>query len=118
MLQSNYRSWVAIAVSAMLFSIVHMNLSQSIVTLIFGLLLGWIYLRARSVLPCIIFHAGNNTITTVYNTMYSDAESTWATFPTPATGIALLILSVVFSMVLVYFFKKKTASFYNIYVKK
>lgn len=118
LLQSNYRPWVAIAVSATLFSIVHMNLSQSIATLIFGLLLGWIYLRTRSVLPCIVFHVGNNTITVVYNTLYSEAESTWETLPNLTMGIVLLTLSVVFSTALVYSFTKKTASFTNSYTKK
>ncbi len=56
------RHWVAIAISALLFGIVHFNLPQGIHAFLIGLLLGWMYYRTRSIIPGIVFHWINNTI--------------------------------------------------------
>ena len=56
------RHWVAIAISALIFGIVHFNLPQGIHAFLIGLLLGWMYYRTRSIIPGIVFHWINNTI--------------------------------------------------------
>ena len=56
------RHWIAIAISALLFGIVHFNLPQGIHAFLIGLLLGWMYYRTRSIIPGIVFHWVNNTI--------------------------------------------------------
>lgn len=56
------RHWVAIAISALFFGIVHFNLPQGIHAFLIGLLLGWMYYRTRSIIPGIVFHWINNTI--------------------------------------------------------
>ncbi len=53
--------WVAIVVGAMLFAIVHMNPAQIPHALIVGVLLGWIYVRTGSLVPCFIIHWINNS---------------------------------------------------------
>jgi glutamate-5-semialdehyde dehydrogenase len=52
-------SW-AVALSAVLFAVTHLNPAQAPVALLLGLLLGWIYLRTRSLGLCMIGHAVNN----------------------------------------------------------
>lgn len=56
------RHWVAIAISALIFGIVHFNLPQGIHAFLIGLLLGWMYYRTRSIIPGIVFHWINNTV--------------------------------------------------------
>lgn len=56
------KHWIAIAISALLFGIVHFNLPQGSHAFLIGLLLGWMYYRTRSIIPGIVFHWVNNTI--------------------------------------------------------
>ena len=54
--------WVAIIVSAILFDLIHINPTQMPQAFLVGIILGWIYYRAGSTIPCIVFHWLNNTI--------------------------------------------------------
>ncbi len=54
--------WAAIAISAALFSLVHMNPAQMPFAFLAGLLLGWMYSRTGSILPGVAYHWINNTI--------------------------------------------------------
>ena len=48
--------WAAIVVTAALFGAIHLNMAQGINAFVMGLLLGWMYMRTRSI------HFTNNTI--------------------------------------------------------
>lgn len=52
----------AIVGSALLFGAAHMNLYQFVVGLLLGLVLGWLYERSRSLIPCIALHGGYNAL--------------------------------------------------------
>lgn len=54
--------WWAIAASALLFGVMHLNFLQGIHAFIIGLLLGWMYYRTNSIVPGIVFHWVNNTV--------------------------------------------------------
>ena len=62
--------WAMIAVSALIFAIVHLNPDQMPHAFLAGLLLGWMYCRTRSVVPGIAFHLINNTISYVLVRLY------------------------------------------------
>jgi membrane protease YdiL (CAAX protease family) len=51
--------------SALLFGVAHLNIYQFVVALGTGLVLGWLYERSRSLIPCIALHAAYNTGTVV-----------------------------------------------------
>ncbi|MEJ8854814.1 CPBP family intramembrane glutamic endopeptidase [Variovorax robiniae] len=51
----------AILGSAILFGAAHMNLYQFVVGLAMGLVLGWLYERTRSLIPCIALHLAYNS---------------------------------------------------------
>lgn len=55
-------SKVAIVMSALLFAIMHMNLVQGINAFLLGILLGYIYIRTKSIYLSIFAHFINNTI--------------------------------------------------------
>ena len=55
---------LAVVISALLFSIAHMNPAQMPHAFLLGLLLGWVFVRTGSVVPGIIIHGVNNL--TVY----------------------------------------------------
>ena len=54
--------WLAIAVSALIFAIVHMNPAQMPHAFATGLLLGWMYYRTDSILPGVVYHWVNNSV--------------------------------------------------------
>ncbi|MVN76799.1 CPBP family intramembrane metalloprotease [Hymenobacter sp. HMF4947] len=56
----NYRPWVAIGQSALLFGAFHFNPAQSVSAALMGLLLGWLYYRTQSLGLCMGLHALNN----------------------------------------------------------
>lgn len=54
--------WKAILLSAVLFAIIHGNPAQIPHALLMGVLLGWMYSRSGSIIPCVIVHWINNSI--------------------------------------------------------
>ncbi|MEJ1167426.1 CPBP family intramembrane glutamic endopeptidase [Variovorax sp. CCNWLW235] len=62
-----YSRWQAILGSALLFGVAHMNIYQFVVGLVLGTVLGWLYERTRSLIPCIALHAAYNTGTIFLN---------------------------------------------------
>jgi membrane protease YdiL (CAAX protease family) len=53
---ARYRPGTAIAVSALLFALVHLNPYQFVAALITGVIFGWLFVRTGSLRPCIIGH--------------------------------------------------------------
>jgi uncharacterized protein len=58
--KDNYSAKKAIIVSALLFGIVHMNPWQFVTAFIFGMIIGWVCLKTKSLLLCIYMHLFNN----------------------------------------------------------
>jgi membrane protease YdiL (CAAX protease family) len=57
------KSWQAVAVSALLFGLVHASIPPQMVNaIVVGLVLGYIYVLTRSLIPVIMVHALNNGI--------------------------------------------------------
>jgi len=62
---------MAVAVSAVLFSIYHFNIFQLLPSFLVGLLLGYIYLETKSVIVCICTHFMYNLIPLAFNQFQS-----------------------------------------------
>lgn len=65
---------VPIIVSALLFSLVHMNPAQMPYAFLAGLLLGWMYWRTGSILPGIAYHWANNSVAYVIYQIFPDKD--------------------------------------------
>ena len=78
LLKWNSRPWVAIVISAVLFSSAHMNPAQMPHTFLIGLLLGWMYWRTNSIVPGVAFHWVNNTVAYVLYNFYPNPDMTTA----------------------------------------
>lgn len=70
----NRGKWTAIVLTALLFGVVHGNWVQGINAFTLGLLLGWMYSRTRSIVPGIVFHIVNNTISVIVMRLYPAAK--------------------------------------------
>ena len=62
LLESVKKPWVAIVLSALLFSLAHFNPAQMLHAFLVGLLLGWMYWRTGSIIPGIVYHWVNNSV--------------------------------------------------------
>lgn len=75
LLQSEKLStWGAIAISALLFALIHMNPAQMPHAFVIGLLLGWMYYRTGSILPGVAYHWANNSVAFVLFAFYPDPD--------------------------------------------
>lgn len=54
--------WWAISITTIIFSCIHLNISQIIGTFVFGFIAGWLFYKTNSLYPSIIIHITNNSI--------------------------------------------------------
>lgn len=73
-LLQSYAPWTAIAVSALLFALVHFNPAQMPHAFVIGLLLGWMYWRTGSILPGVAFHWANNSVAYIIYNLFPDPD--------------------------------------------
>ncbi len=57
---TRYARWAAIAYSALFFGAAHLNIYQFFLAFGLGLILGWLFERSRSLIPCIALHGAVN----------------------------------------------------------
>ena len=67
-------AWIAIAISAVLFALIHFNPVQMPHAFVIGLLLGWMYWRTGSILPGVAYHWANNSIAYLLYNIYPDQD--------------------------------------------
>lgn len=91
LLQKKWNPWIAIFISAAIFGIIHMNLTQGVSAFVVGIFMGWLFYRTRSIWPGVILHMMNNTISCVWN---SFPENTFSSIPLSPTGYLLLFVPV------------------------
>jgi uncharacterized protein len=75
--RKNYKAATAVFISALLFSLFHLNPWQMPATFVLGLLLGWIVIRTRSILLAIIGHAINNLMVLLTVTYWQEINTHW-----------------------------------------
>ena len=73
-LSPNAHHWTMIVISALLFSVSHLNPAQMIHAFAIGLLLGWMYYRTNSIVPGVVFHCVNNTTAFLFIRFYSNSD--------------------------------------------
>lgn len=90
--------WAAIAISAALFSLVHMNPAQMPFAFIAGLLLGWMYCRTGSILPGVAYHWMNNTLVFVMARLLPPQLASGSFVDLFGGDHRKMVLSVIFSL--------------------
>ena len=73
-LERNYKPWIAIFVSALLFALFHLNPWQFPATFLLGLILALMRIRTKSFIPCILGHSIHNFL--VFLAVTYEAEYT------------------------------------------
>lgn len=93
-----YSRGAAIFGSAVLFGAVHLNIYQFMVGLVIGLILGWVYERTRSLIPCIALHGAYNTSAVVLTHFERTALGERTFEPSPLAW-AVVLLAAAFGVV-------------------
>ena len=65
----------AILISALLFGVFHINPAQILPAFLIGMLLAWTYYKTVSLIPCILMHVLNNSLSVYLSIKYPEAEN-------------------------------------------
>lgn len=65
LLKTRCRPWIAILISAVVFALFHGFGAQFVTAMLFGILAGWLYWRTGSIIPGLIIHVTNNSLTAI-----------------------------------------------------
>ncbi len=84
-LLARWKPWAAILMSAALFALMHFNPAQGPIAFGLGLVLGWVYVRTRSLGLCMLGHALNNASTFLPTDLPFQVDN-YNHVPTVATG--------------------------------
>lgn len=74
-LLQQYNPTRAILFSALLFGVFHINPAQMLPAFLIGILLAWTYCKTGSLIPCILMHILNNSLSVYLSIRYPEAES-------------------------------------------
>lgn len=102
-LRKNYSTVTAVFVSALLFSLFHLNPWQMPATLVLGLLLGWILIRTRSIILAILGHALNNLLVLLTVTYYQQINSHAVYLMNNDEKLLISGMVILLSIILIYF---------------
>jgi len=104
-LLNDYPPMLAVALSALLFALYHLNIYQFPVALIVGGVSGWLYVMTRSLWPSVMLHSFYNTISyTLF--LLSGADPLLETGEVQFHGVAELGLSICVTLTGFYLLKR------------
>jgi uncharacterized protein len=104
----NYKNWYSILISAMMFSIYHLNPWQMPYTFFLGLLLGWLMVRSKSLIVCIIAHSLNNLIVLLSITYQNQLNESWIAKFSTVEYLLMSSIALAFGGISIYYITKKT----------
>ena len=74
-LLGTFRPSTAILLSGLMFGIFHINPAQVVAASLSGIFLAWLYYRTRSLIPGILIHVLNNTLSVYLDKTYPDVDT-------------------------------------------
>ena len=75
-LLEKYESTTAILLSGLIFGIFHINPVQVVSATLAGFFFAWLYYKTRNLLPCILIHIFNNSLSVYLTKTYPEVETT------------------------------------------
>ena len=72
LLKTRCRPWLAILISAIAFGLLHKFPMAFVGSIIIGIIVGWLYWRTGSIIPCVIVHIANNSLTAIDSTGWNN----------------------------------------------
>ncbi len=99
----NYNNFTAVFVSAILFSLFHLNPWQMPATFVLGLLLGWLMIRTNSLILAILGHSINNLLVLLTVTFWQQINTHAIFLMEKEEKLLLSGMVAIFSLILIYF---------------
>lgn len=96
----NYSDFTAIFISAILFSLFHLNPWQMPATFVLGLILGWLMIRFQNILLSILGHSINNLLVLLIVTYWQEINTHAIFLMEKKEELELSVLVVAFSLAL------------------
>ncbi|NDW13078.1 CPBP family intramembrane metalloprotease [Bacteroides sp. 214] len=109
-----FTPWKAILISALIFGVFHLNPPQIISATLIGLILGWLYYKTASLIPCIIIHVLNNSLSVYLGINYPEVEYVRELVPEGTYTIIIVVALIAFVGVLWRMAKQPTTTFWAI----
>ena len=103
----------AIFASALIFGIIHLNPAQIPYAFVLGLLLGWLYWRTRSLLPCILLHLINNGLSVILMIAAPESASSMNALFGKTTALALSVAGLLLTVITIWYIIRQTAGSTN-----
>lgn len=102
-LLQQYNPAKAILISALLFGVFHINPAQILPAFLIGILLAWTYYKTGSLIPCILMHILNNSLSVYLSIKYPEAENmddliSGTPYLLVLSGAALLLIGSILTM--------------------
>lgn len=98
------KPWLAIAVSAFLFGLIHMNPAQSFFATLIGIVYGWVYVRTGSMFPGVLAHVINNSVGVIQ--MMKVGEEALTEMDSSAINPVTMTIMTVFAIVAFFMWRK------------
>jgi len=95
-----YPRGVAIVASALYFGAAHLNIYQFFLAFFLGLLLGWLYERSQSLIPCLALHAALNSTVFLLSNQGPSAPTGESSGSLPAFWVTAVALAALGSLAL------------------
>ena len=92
-----------------------MNPAQVVFASLAGMLLGWLYWRTRSLIPCMVVHVLNNSFSVWSSLAYPEANSLTEVMEQPAYLVCLAVAACLFIVagMRLHRYKKEQTYIYN-----
>lgn len=90
-LQRRYSPQKAILFSALIFGIFHINPAQVLNAFLLGLLLAWLFYKTHSLIPGILIHILNNSLSVYFTQAFPEADTLSDIIGNPTYYISLII---------------------------
>lgn len=94
-LLEKYSPVKAILISGLIFGIFHINPVQVVGAIIMGVVFAWIYYKTKSLVPCILIHILNNSLSVYSSIQYPDVDCS-NLLGEPIYSICLLLSAILF----------------------
>ena len=106
----NYTPNKAIIASAIFFGAIHMNPWQFVAGFISGIFLGYLYYKTKSLIPSILVHFINNSLSVVFALYYTNADASFKDM----LGSEIYYIILVGSLIIGYILFKKLEKVLNV----
>lgn len=102
----------AIFISALLFGITHMNPVQIFYAGILGLMLGWVFVRTKSILPCMGLHILNNLLSVILFYCSDTPDATYVEMFGTIGAVCIMTAGLVTAGLIFYYLRNRLKEMY------